>query len=98
MITLNNWSTCTNEKDMDMHPFIRPLRLQGNVAGHSVIRDGQHIVTSRVVDTNGRIITTKSGSVYCLGKIDPKYRNWLRKETKDWDWRNPIKDLRTVVQ
>ena len=58
--------------------------------------DGKFIVTSEVVGINGRNITTKSGTVYYLGKIDPKYRRFLKTNRPNWDWRNPISDLRNI--
>lgn len=85
---LDSWST-TTDGDPYTAPECRKLRLQG------VVRNGQFAgrgcLTSPVDKVNGRYITTRSGSVYLLGKIDPGFYAWLKKNRPDWDWRNPIK-------
>jgi len=93
MIKIQNWSTCCSEKDKIMHPSLRPLRLHGKVYGHPKFEDGKEVTTGPVVNAEGRVITTSSGSVYKLGSIEPEYREWLKTDTPDWDWKNPIKKL-----
>jgi hypothetical protein len=70
--------------------------IAGNVYGHPDTRhpDGKGIVTSRVVSFEGRVVTTRSGSRYRLGRIEPKYRRWLRKARPDWDWRQPLRVIK----
>ncbi len=53
--------------------------------------DGKRIVTTRVVDFRGRIVVTKSGTQYRLGRIEPDYRRWLRQHRPLWDWRQPFR-------
>lgn len=48
-------------------------------------------LTSRVVSTVGRLVTTKSGSVYRLGRIQPEYREWIAKRGLKYDARQPVK-------
>lgn len=81
---LENWSVITRGERTS---------LLGNVFGHSNPRheDGKSVVTSRVVSVDGRKITTRSGSVYTLGKISPEYREYIKRTRPEWDWRNPIK-------
>ena len=83
MIKVDKW--CIVEGYMDR------IRLAGFVADGSL--KGRHIVTSYIVDVEGREVKTKSGSTYRLGKIDPNYRKWLKTDRPNWDWRNPIKKM-----
>jgi hypothetical protein len=89
MYKLENWST-TSQSDAYTAPECLEIILQGNVYGNPKFRDGDHILTSCIVSMVGRVITTYSGSKYLLGKIDPKFREMLRKIRPNWDWRNPI--------
>jgi hypothetical protein len=90
MIELNNWSTTTRDEDPYTPPECKSTCLQGNVFGHPNFPDGDHVITSRIVSTNKRIITTYSGHQYRLGNIDPKFRRLLRKIRPEWNWRKPI--------
>lgn len=40
--------------------------------------DGKVVITSTVVETDGRTMRTMSGSLYRLGTIDPRYAEYLR--------------------
>lgn len=48
------------------------------------------VQTSYITGAKGRIVTTRSGTKYILGRINPAYRKWLRKSKPKWDWRNPF--------
>lgn len=48
------------------------------------------IRTSQIISSNGRKVTTRSGTVYLLGKVDPEYRKYLRKISPNWDYRKPV--------
>lgn len=88
MTRLDNWSVSIKD------PYTPPelgVHLHGVVTGHPSKRDGTEITTSRITHSSGRRVTTKSGTVYQLGRIDPKYRTWLRAQGLAYDARNPIK-------
>ena len=86
MVKLDNWST-TIHPNLD-NPYIPPecieISLQGNVYGHPRFGPGHKVVTSPIVSIEGRVIGTKN-TTYLLGKIDPEYRKYLKKERPDWD-------------
>lgn len=57
-------------------PHVAPenkMCLAGNVFGHPEILDGSSITTNKLTFVSDTTITTKSGSVYELGEVDPKY-------------------------
>ena len=93
--TLDLWAVVSASSD----PYRAPE--QAGIAISGILRDasphddreGRRVWTSRVVSVNGRVVTTRSGSVYHLGSIHPEYREWIRKNRPEWDWRNPIKDI-----
>ena len=74
---IRNWSCCPGSSD----PFVAPeragIKVQGRVYGSPRAEDGTLITTSRVVDTDGRTVTTSSGSVYALGEPHPDYVAYL---------------------
>ena len=90
MVRLDNWSVCSAGRIRYTPPELQVKALQGNAFGHPRFEDGKHVVTSSPFSIKGRIVTTYSGSVYKLGKIDPEYRKWLKKNVPGWNWRNPI--------
>lgn len=53
--------------------------------------EGGPISTSPIVAVEGRIVTTKSGTRYRLGRIKPEFREWMREQGIAWDSREPIK-------
>ena len=83
---LDNWA-CTAHGGPFQAPELVSLRLTGRVTGHPNLRhlDGKEIITSSVVGTSGRTVTTKN-TLYRLGKIDPCYRKWLKENRPDWNW------------
>lgn len=90
MPKINNWSITSSVIDVFTAPECRTVCLQGNVTGHLRFEDGEHIYSSPIVGVEKREILTESGTIYKLGKIDRRFRNWLRKNRPNWDWRNPI--------
>lgn len=88
IVTLHNWST--TRVNIYRSPEIEPVSLVGDVYGHPTRPDGRNVTTSQVKTVDGRIITTRSGSLYRLGRINPAFRKWLREHRPKWDWRNPI--------
>ena len=65
---LENWSVVSyyEEEGGSIH---------GEVYGNPKFIDGHHVVTSMVeaIDPVKRTVTTHSGSVYELGKVDPEW-------------------------
>jgi hypothetical protein len=53
--------------------------------------DGKRKMTSRVIASAGRSVTTKSGTTYHLGRVSPKYRTWMTKHGMPYDPRRPVK-------
>ena len=51
---------------------------------------GKCITTSYIDAVNGRLVRTKSGSVYRLGRVHPKYRAWLREQGWAYNAKQPI--------
>lgn len=56
-----------------MAPECRANALHGFAYGHPRFADGEEITTSALVGVEDGKIRTKSGSVYELGEVDPKY-------------------------
>lgn len=97
---LENWATITSP-DPWLAPELQRLYLVGTVYNHSDPErhpDGKEIRTSYIVEAQGRVVKTASGSVYKLGRIDPDFREFLRTERPGWDWRNPITVIETVIE
>jgi hypothetical protein len=70
-------------------PFVAPEQHDHmHVLG---IVDGKKKLTSRVVASEGRTITTRSGSRYELGEPDPDFAAWCIKRGKPLDPEQPIK-------
>jgi hypothetical protein len=87
---IDNWSTTTNVCDAYTAPECQTVCLQGDITGHARFEDGEHVYTSPIVGVEKREILTKTGTIYTLGKIDRRFRYWLRKNRPDWNWREPI--------
>ena len=86
-LRLDNWSV-TNNMTGYIPPECVKVYLQGFVWGHPHL--GNSICrTSSIQEIKGRFIKTRN-TLYYLGKIDPKYRRWLKQNKPDWDWRKPI--------
>ena len=74
---LENWSICTHPNDVYIAPEFRLPCLQGNVFNDPRGRsDGKRIVTTLIINVEGDKVITESGSVYELGKPNPKYIEW----------------------
>ena len=82
---IENWSVelCPGR------PYLAPeLHDHFHLAG---LIGGKSKLTSRVVASSGRVVTTKSGSKYILGRIAPQYRRWMRQRGMKYDARRPVK-------
>lgn len=83
--TLTDWWV-KRETDGYRAPELCPPYL----GGKSAKRNGKNVTTSTVVEVNGRLVRTSSGSVYRLGRIHPEYRAWLRKQGIEYNAEQPI--------
>ena len=88
--TLENWQVAYETQDPYCPPECNGRILIGTVTGHSRHKDGTQIQTSRLTATEGRMVTTHSGTRYRLGEPSTGYRDWLRDHNPDWDPENPI--------
>ena len=81
MATIQNWSVQHLPADMYTAPEQLGVCLRGEVYGHvsQQMADGDTITTSRIVAVDGSLVTTKSGTVYTLGAINPEYLEWCKK-------------------
>lgn len=71
---MENWAV-VRDYDPYMAPELCKTRLQGTVYGHPKHDDGKVLVTSSIqkIDPVGRTVTTRSGSVYELGSVNPEW-------------------------
>jgi len=90
VIKIDDWMTVASIGSPYQAPETLGICLRGMVYGHSRFENGDAVRTSVVVKVEGRKVFTRSGSVYRLGRINPGFRKFLKKEKPDWDWRNPI--------
>ncbi len=88
--TINSWTIRPGSNNPYDSPEIAGIRITGIVKNHLTRPDGDYIATSPVASATGRVVTTRSGSIYHLGTISPTYRAYLRETRPQWDWRNPI--------
>lgn len=85
MKRIEQWAT---EPCPDL-PYVAP-ELHGHVHVSGII-DGKEKLTSRVVKAEGRIITTKSGTVYELGEPRAGFVEWCAGHGTPLDSEHPIK-------
>lgn len=69
---LENWSV-TGSNDPYKVPELQTKQLQGQVYDHPRFADGMFITTSTIIRVEDGRVRTKSGSLYILGEVDPKY-------------------------
>jgi len=72
-VRIENWSVCHSKGGLYDPPEMWQPCLSGNVYGHPRKPDGHSVSTSPIVDVNGRLITTATGTIYLLGQVDPLY-------------------------
>lgn len=78
------------------NPFVAPevidhLHVVGQI-------DGKEKITSRLVTAVGRLVTTRTGSVYELGEPRPEFVEWCAKRGAPIDPAQPIKLRPTRIQ
>jgi hypothetical protein len=72
-ILIEDWSVgvCENQK------YLAPERVDHlHLRGFST-KKRDHVITSRIVAAEGRVVTTASGSQYFLGKVETEYAAWI---------------------
>lgn len=80
---LKNWSVCGGGVF-----FSGCARLYGERA-----EDKKEVLTSNIVEVNGRIVTTKSGSSYILHNISVDYLQWLKDNHFEYHEDEPLKGV-----
>jgi len=96
-VKLENWAVCFLPQDAFGAAAAGgtiPGRLTGEVFGHPRFDDGNPITSTPITEAEGRLITTKSGTVYELGKAKEDYveftHNIPGKEDWDFDGDTPV--------
>ncbi len=84
------WVAIKGEDDGYMAPEQVKKCLAGIVYNHPRRPDGDHVYTSSIVKVDGRIVTTSSGNIYCLGTPSEKYKSWCLEQHMVIDPANPI--------
>lgn len=81
MTKLEGWAVQMDMTNPYKAPEQRRVGLTGVVEGHHRIGDGQFITTSRAVwlDLHKNQALTETGTLYRLGKPDPKWLEWMTK-------------------
>ena len=69
-------------------PYLAPERGGQQLVGKV---DGVGVKTSELVEVNGLVVRTASGSVYLLGEPSPEYLAWCRENGIAFDPACPIK-------
>lgn len=89
-IRIHNWAVVS---DADPYKAPEQIRshLNGTVEGHHRIPDGESVTTSAIEKTEGRLVTTSSGSIYVLGEPAKEYLKWLSDNGMQMDEENPVK-------
>ena len=97
-VRIENWFVRRRHRDPFMAPECNPVVLGGEVYGHPRKRDGTGVRTSAIVDVDGLLVRTESGTTYQLGKIDPEYEKWMRENEVKYDPANPIRVVEAWVR
>jgi hypothetical protein len=79
---LENWSVNYTLYDVFAAPEGVRKHLCGYVYGHTSHDDGKRVATSAIedIDTERKLIKTRSGSNYTLGEPNPAWIEWLNSE------------------
>lgn len=95
-VRLDFWSVVYDQRNPYIPPEGRALCLKGVIGeGHPHKPPGSRVVTSGIKTIAGRLVTTGSGTVYQLGRVNRKYRAWMKEKQICYDAKNPIKDKRS---
>jgi hypothetical protein len=77
LVFLDEWSI-TSTADPYTPPEHQKLKLHGFCFDHPRHKDCTEITTSSIVNVKGRIVKTRSGSIYVLGEPTADYIKWLK--------------------
>lgn len=91
MVRIENWSAIRIPLDMYKPAELSPLQVRGLVYGHPKFANGDDIITSALVRSEGRVVCTRN-TEYILGQVDPDYLEWYRLTHPDqpFDPENPF--------
>ena len=84
-IRFYNWSVIANAT-----PYTAPEAITYHLCG-TRFGESLPVTTTAIVSSNGREVTTQSGSVYLLGSIDPSYIKFMHDNNIKYDYNQPIK-------
>lgn len=87
---LENWSV-VSENNPYYPPETHVKQLSGYVYDNPKYPNGTKVRTSRILSSNGRLISTFGGSVYELGTVSTEYMDYLRSINRELDVTNPVK-------
>ncbi len=90
-VRLECWSVASLDPERFRPPEDAAIVLHGKVYGHPRKPDGSEVSTSAMVDADGRLVWTKSGTCYELGEIDPEYLEYLQAKGIPYDPEKPIR-------
>jgi hypothetical protein len=94
MVRIENWSVVSKD-DIYTAPELARFALAGDVFDHPRLGDAEGVTTSSIKSSNGRTVTTSSGTKYSLGQPSSDYVEWCRKNGRTLDEANPVK-VRTI--
>ena len=93
MTTLQDWLVRI-KGDGFTAPELLTKHLEGAVFRHPKSNrhpDGKYITTSSICGCEGRVVTTASGTKYKLGRVNRKYRAWMKSKGLQYDRKNSVK-------
>jgi hypothetical protein len=96
MYKLECWSICPSSDSAPSvfrPPEAQGIAVQAKKSTRPDFEDG--ILTTRIINIQGRVVTTRSGTVYLLGEPDPDYVKWCLEHGHHdpRDHANPIKAM-----
>lgn len=96
MYKLECWSICPSSDDAPSvftPPEAQGIALQAKKSTRPGFENG--ILTTRITNIQGRVVTTRSGTMYELGEPDPNFVEWCLKHGHHdpRDLANPIRKI-----
>ena len=89
---LKNWAVRWGSENPYLPPEANYRCVAGTIFGSEKFKDGDVIKTNRIAKSEGRLITTDSGSKYRLyGRPHKEYVKWMKENGVKYDGKNPIK-------
>ena len=90
LVHLDNWSVVNDGSSPYAAPETITSRLSGTTSGHPMYKDGDEIVSSSIISSEGRKVETKH-TIYSLGMRHPDYKQWMNANNIDFDPDHPVK-------